>query len=69
MAKDPHAEAWHRLHVCHSNYVMACSSKELTRTMLDEAIRNAAEAGLSNAEIGRAIGTTGQRVGQIVSAA
>lgn len=65
--KDPAASALQRLHVAHANYELACAAKSRTRELLDAAIRLASDAGLSHAEIGRAIGATGQRVGQIVS--
>ena len=68
MAKDPQAHALHRLYVAQANYEMACEAKTKTRELLDKAIVMASEAELSNAEIGRAVGATGQRIGQIVSA-
>jgi hypothetical protein len=69
MQKDPTAEPMHRLLVAHANYEMACAAKTTTRELLDGAIVKAAAAGLSHAEIGRAIGATGQRIGQIVAEA
>lgn len=57
----------HELLVAHANYHMAVAAKTRTRDLLDGAIVKAANAGLSHAEIGRAIATTGQRVGQIVA--
>lgn len=65
--RDPIASALQRLHIAHANYEMSCSAKTRTRELLDDAIRGAAAAGMSHAEIGRAIGATGQRVGQIVA--
>ena len=67
MATDPAAIALQRLHVAQANYRMACDARTTTRALLDEAVRQGAEAGLSNAEIGRAIGTTGQRISQILT--
>lgn len=67
MAKrDPAAEALHRLYIAHANYEAAIDAKTRTRELLDEAVVKAAVAGLSKAEIGRAIGSTGQRIGQII---
>lgn len=65
--RDPTASALQRLHIAHANYQMACTAKTRTRELLDEAIRHASDVGLSHAEIGRTIGATGQRVGQIVA--
>lgn len=67
MTKDPGANALHRLYVAHANYELACDAKTTTRDLLDRAVMKASEAGLSNAEIGRAIGTTGQRIGRILA--
>ena len=69
MAQDPGAHALHRLYVAQANYEMACEAKATTRALLDRAIFWASEAGLTNAEIGRAVGSTGQRIGQIILAA
>lgn len=65
--RDPTASALQRLHVALANYQMATAAKTRTRELLDEAIRHAADAGLTRAEIGRVIGATGQRVSQIVA--
>lgn len=67
MAKDPKAHALHRLYVAHANYELALEAKTKTRELLDRAIQEASNAGLSNAEIGRAVGASGQRIGQIVA--
>jgi hypothetical protein len=67
MSNDPAAIALQRLHVAQANYRMACQARISTRELLDEAVRQGSEAGLSKAEIGRAIGTTGQRISQILS--
>jgi hypothetical protein len=67
MVKDPTAEPLARLLVAHANYELACQAKTATRSQLDGAIVKAAAAGLSHAEIGRAIGATGQRIGQIIA--
>jgi len=66
--KDPAAHALHRLYVAQANYELACEAKTQTRLNLDRAIIDAAKAGLSNAEIGRCVGASGQRIGQIVAA-
>ena len=68
MVKVPTAEPLARLLVADANYDLACQAKTTTRAQLDAAIVKAAAAGLSHAEIGRAIGATGQRVGQIIGA-
>lgn len=67
--RDPATSALQRLHIAHANYLMACSARTRTRELLDDAIRHASDVGLSHAEIGRTIGATGQRVGQIVAEA
>ena len=67
MSTDPAAIALQRLHVAQANYRMACDAKQTTRELLDEAVRQGSAAGLSKAEIGRAIGTTGQRISQILA--
>lgn len=67
MAVDPAAVAMQRLHVADANYRMALDARMKTRELLDEAIRLASAAGLSNAEIGRALGFTGQRISQILA--
>jgi DNA-binding transcriptional regulator LsrR (DeoR family) len=66
---DRKAESFHRLFVAHANYEAAKVAKEKNREQLDRAIQLAHEAGLSKAEIGRALGMSGQRVGQIIQEA
>ena len=67
MATDPAAIALQRLHVASVNHRLACDAKQTTRELLDQAVRDGVTAGLSRAEIGRAIGTTGQRISQILA--
>ena len=67
MARDAAADALHRLHVAHANYEVASAQKAATRDLLDQAIILADKAGLSKAEIGRAVKTSGQRISQILA--
>lgn len=69
MARDPAANALHRLFVAHASYDAACTAKTRTRELLDKAILKAFEAGLSKAEIGRAVGASSQRIGQVIAEA
>lgn len=65
--RDPAADALHRLYVAQANYDAALTAKARTRELLDKAIAKAYMAGLSKAEIGRAVGSSPQRIGQIVA--
>ena len=46
---------------------MAEAAKAKTRELLNKAVLKAAKSGVSKAEIGRIIETSGQRVSQIIS--
>ena len=66
MARDPRVSAMQRLHVAVANYTMA---KRTTRDLLDTAICKASAAGMTKVDIAEVVGSTSQRIGQIVAAA
>jgi len=57
-----------RLHVAVANYDMAVEAKRTTRELLDVAICKASQAGMTKVDIAEVVGSTSQRVGQIVAA-
>jgi len=57
----------HALFVAKANDDMAEAQKAKTRQLLNKAIIKAAQEGITKAEIGRVIETSGQRVSQILS--
>ena len=61
------ADAIHALFVAKANDDMAEAAKAKTRELLNKAVLKAAKSGVSKAEIGRIIETSGQRVSQIIS--
>jgi len=67
MARDPKANAMHALFVAKANYDLAMQQRKATRNLLNRAILKASERGISKAEIARIVGSSSQRVGQIVS--
>ena len=69
MARDKAADALHRLYVAHANYEAAVAAKEATRKRLDEAVVLGNDAGLTKAEIARAIDQHHSRIHQILNAA
>ena len=68
MARDPKVSAGQRLHVAVANYDMAVEAKRTTRDLLDAAILKASIAGMTKVEIAEIVGSSSQRVGQIVAA-
>lgn len=67
MPRDPKATAMHRLFVAKANYELAMEQRKATRKLLNAAILKAATVGMSKAEIARIIGSSSQRVGQIIT--
>lgn len=57
----------HALFVAKANYDLAMQQRKATRNLLNRAILKASERGISKAEIARIVGSSSQRVGQIVS--
>jgi hypothetical protein len=57
----------HRLFVAKANYDLAVEAKKNTRDLLNDAMTKAAGAGITKAEIARVVGSSPQRVGQIIS--
>ena len=68
MARDPRVSAMQRLHVAVANYTMATEAKRTTRDLLDAAICKASAAGMTKVDIAEVVGSTSQRIGQIVAA-
>jgi len=67
MPRDPKATAMHRLFVAKANYELAMEQRKATRKLLNAAILKAASIGMSKAEIARIVGSSSQRVGQIIT--
>ena len=67
MARDPKANAMHRLFVAKANYDLAVSARKNTRDLMNTAMMKAAAAGISKAEIARIVDSSAQRVGQIIA--
>ena len=67
MPRDPKATAMHRLFVAKANYDLAMDQRKATRKLLNAAILKAASIGMSKAEIARIVGSSSQRVGQIIT--
>ena len=67
MPRDPKATAMHRLFVAKANYDLAMEQRKATRQLLNKAILKAASIGMSKAEIARIVGSSSQRVGQIIT--
>ena len=67
MARDPKANAMHRLFIAKANYDLAVEAKKNTRDLLNAAMTSAADAGITKAEIARVVGSSRQRVVQIIS--
>ena len=67
MPRDPKATAMHRLFVAKANYDLAMEQRKATRKLLNAAILKAATVGMSKAEIARIVGSSSQRVGQIIT--
>ena len=67
MPRDPKATAMHRLFVAKANYELAMEQRKATRKLLNAAILKAATVGMSKAEIARIVGSSSQRVGQIIT--
>ena len=67
MRRDPAVVALRRLAIANRNFEAASASKNAAHSALIDALRLGAEAGLTKAEMGRAIGRSGQRVSQILS--
>ena len=67
MARDPKANAMHRLFIAKANYDLAVSSRKNTRDLMNTAMMKAAAAGISKAEIARIVDSSAQRVGQIIA--
>ena len=67
MPRDPKATAMHRLVVANANYELAMEQRKATRKLLNAAILKAATVGMSKAEIARIVGSSSQRVGQIIT--
>lgn len=57
----------HRLFVAKANYELAMEQRKATRKLLNAAILKAATVGMSKAEIARIVGSSSQRVGQIIT--
>ena len=57
----------HRLFVAKANYDLAMDQRKATRKLLNAAILKAASIGMSKAEIARFVGSSSQRVGQIIT--
>ena len=67
MARDPKANAMHRLFIAKANYDLAVSARKNTRDLMNTAMMKAAAAGISKAEIARIVDSSAQRVGQIIA--
>lgn len=67
MARDPKANAMNQLFIAKANYDLAVSARKNTRDLMNTAMMKAAAAGISKAEIARIVGSSAQRVGQIIA--
>jgi len=56
----------HRLFVAKANYDLAMQQRKATRQLLNAAILKADSTGMSKAEIARIVGSSSQRVHQII---
>lgn len=66
MARDAATDALHRLFVAEAHYQAATAAKAKARLIFNKAIADAVDAGLSKADIGRAIGLSDARIHQIL---
>ena len=67
MPRDPQATAMNGLFVAKANYDLAKQQRSTTRQLLNKAILKASAVGMSKAEISRIVGSSSQRVGQIIA--
>ena len=67
MARDRTATALHQLWIAKANYDLAREAKTSSRELLNRAILRASEVGIAKAEIARSVGSSAQRVGQIIN--
>jgi hypothetical protein len=67
VARDPKVAATAALLASYQTHQLAATAKVKTRAQLNAAIVKAAELGIAKAEIARMVGTSSQRVGQIIT--